>query len=70
MVASDRVDRLEPGLSSASEPRDSDRRRSELEAPMFERFEEDPRKFEDDPRRLEDDPRTLLAPKLTSFLST
>ena len=70
IVASDRVDLLEPGLSSASEPRDSDRRRSELEAPMFERFEEDPRKFDVEPRRLEDDPRTLLAPKLTSFLST
>ena len=45
MVASDRVDRLEPGLSSASEPRDSERRRSELEAPMFERFEEEPQEL-------------------------
>ena len=63
MVARDRVDLLEPGLSSASEPRDSERRRSELEAPMLERLEEEP-------RRLEEEPRILLAPKLTSFLST
>ena len=63
MFAREKVDLLEPGLSSASDPRDSDRRRSELLAPMLERFEEELLK-------LDVEPRILLAPKLTSFLST
>ena len=63
MLAREKVDLLDPGLSSARDPRDSDRLRSELLAPMLERLEEEL-------LRLEEDPRILLAPKLTSFLST
>ena len=63
MLASDRVDLLEPGLSSTSEPLDSDLLRSLLEAPMLD-------KLEDDPLKLEVEPLILLAPRFTSFLST
>ena len=48
MFAREKVDLLEPGLSSAREPRDSDRRRSELLAPMLERLEEELLRLEED----------------------
>ena len=55
MVARDKVEREEPGLSwSASELRDSDLLRSLMEAPRFDRLDVDPRD------RLDVDPRDLM----------